>query len=213
MAGSKRGEDDPRDGAPAAGAERGGDFLRLAVDLFQHGLHGADDERQADEDQRHDDADGGEADLEAEPVVEDRAERAVGRVERRQRDARDGGGERERQVDGGVEPAAAGEAVAHQHPGHEHAEEGVDDGGDQRRAEGKLQRCDDARVEGDAPELVPAQRGRADAEAGERDQDDERQVRDRISQAQAEAWQDTTPPPAENCAPRPAPLPSYTISQ
>ena len=39
---------------PAAGAERGGGLLELAVELLEHRLHRAHDEGQADEDQRHD---------------------------------------------------------------------------------------------------------------------------------------------------------------
>ena len=54
------------------------------------------------------------------------ADPAVGGVERRQRDAGDGGGQRERQVDGGVENALAGKVVAHQHPGHDRAEDDID---------------------------------------------------------------------------------------
>jgi hypothetical protein len=54
------------DRLPAVGAERGGGLLRLAVDLLQHRLHGAHDERQADEDQRHDDAGRRIGDLDAE---------------------------------------------------------------------------------------------------------------------------------------------------
>ena len=57
---------------------------------------------------------------------EQAADPAVGGVERGQRDAGDRGGQRERQVDRGVEQALAGKLVAHQHPGHEQAEHGVD---------------------------------------------------------------------------------------
>ncbi len=49
-----------------AGAERRRGLLDLAVDLLQHRLHGAHHERQADEDQRDDDAERRVGDLDAE---------------------------------------------------------------------------------------------------------------------------------------------------
>ena len=64
---------------------------------------------------------------------EQAADPAVRRVERGQRDAGDGGRQREGKIDEGVEQAPAGKAVADQHPGDDHAEDGVDRGGDQRR--------------------------------------------------------------------------------
>ena len=60
---------------------------------------------------------------------------AVRRVDRGQRDAGDRGRQRERQIDEGVEQLPAGEAVAHQHPGDDQAEDGVDRGGEERGAE------------------------------------------------------------------------------
>ena len=54
-------------------AERGGGFLELLLQVFQHRLQRAHDERQADEDQRDEDAERREADLErqllADPAV------------------------------------------------------------------------------------------------------------------------------------------------
>ena len=103
-------------GLEAAGAERRRRLLDLAVDLFHHRLHGAHDEGQADEDQRDDDAERRIGDLDAERHQQ-MADPAFRRVERGQRDAGDRGRQRERQVDHGVDDAAAGKAVAHQHPG------------------------------------------------------------------------------------------------
>ena len=60
------------------------------------------------------------------------ADPAGGRIEGRQGDAGHGGRQGERQVDQGVDEALAGELVAHQHPGHDAAEDDVDGGGDQR---------------------------------------------------------------------------------
>ena len=58
-------------------------------------------------------------------------------VERGERDAGDRGGQREGQVDERVHDPPAGEAVAHEHPGHDEAEDGVDERGGERRAEGE----------------------------------------------------------------------------
>ena len=96
-------------GLAAAGAERRRGLLDLAVELLEHRLHGAHHERQADEDQRDDDADRRVGDLDAERL-EQAADPAVRRVERGQRDAGDGGRQREGQIDEGVEQAAAGKA-------------------------------------------------------------------------------------------------------
>ena len=51
---------------PAVGAERRGGFLELRLEVVEHRLHGAHDERQADEDQRDEDAERREGDLDAE---------------------------------------------------------------------------------------------------------------------------------------------------
>ena len=68
----ERGEDDAAERRPAARAERRGRLLRLAVDLHQHGLHGAHDERQRHERERDDQRGAGGVEVQA-----DRAARAV----------------------------------------------------------------------------------------------------------------------------------------
>jgi hypothetical protein len=93
-----------REGLPAVGAQRGGGFLQFAVQVFQHRLHRAHHEGQADEDQRHPHAQRREADLEGQPL----ADPAVLRVERGQRDAGHGGGQREGQVDQRVDQRLPG---------------------------------------------------------------------------------------------------------
>ncbi len=77
-------------------------------------------------------------------------------VERGQRDAGDRGRQGERQIDQRVDEPLAGKRVAHQHPGDEQAEDGVD----QRRrrsAAPKLSRyaASDARRGDGRPELRP----------------------------------------------------------
>ena len=99
-----------------------------------HGLHGADDEGEADEEQGRADAARavGEADAQR---FERRAEQALGGEEGGERDAGDGGGECEGQVDGGIEQAAAGQAVPGEHPGEQDADGQVEQGGDGGPAE------------------------------------------------------------------------------
>ena len=89
-------------------AERGGGLLDLAVDLLQHRLNGAHDEGQADEDQRDDDAERREGDLEPE-ACRDRADPAIRRIDRGERDAGDRGRQREGQIDHRIDDAPARE--------------------------------------------------------------------------------------------------------
>ena len=69
-------EDDPAEGRQRPGAERRGGLLHLPVELEQHRLHGADDERQGDEQQRHDDAGPREGDVDPDRAVRSRRGRA-----------------------------------------------------------------------------------------------------------------------------------------
>jgi hypothetical protein len=106
--GQKLREDDAADRLPAVGPERGGGFLKLGLQLLDDRLERADDEGQADEGERDEDAELGKGDLGAE-AGERGAEPAAGgsfggrRIKRGERDAGDGGGEREGQVDQGVD--------------------------------------------------------------------------------------------------------------
>ena len=119
------------------------------------GCDGAHDERQADEDQRDENAPAREGDLDADRRQR-RAEPAVRRIERGERDAGDRGRQRERQIDDGVEEASAGKAVARQRPGDDRAEHDVDQRGRERNAEGRLQRRQHARLHRDRPEAAEA---------------------------------------------------------
>ena len=122
-----RRQDHPRERLEGAGAQRRRRLFDLGVEVLQHRLHRAHDERQADEDQCHHDAERGVRDLDAERLQQ-AAEPAVAGPDRGQRDAGDRGRQRERQVDQRVDQPLAGEAVAHQHPGDDQAEDGVDRG-------------------------------------------------------------------------------------
>jgi hypothetical protein len=113
-------------------------LLDLLLQVLEHRLQCADDEWQADEGERDPDADRREAHLERQPA----ADPAVARVQRRQRDAGDSGGQGERQVDERIDEAPAGKLVAHQHPADEQAEDGVDRRRQERGAEGEPVRGD-----------------------------------------------------------------------
>ena len=73
-------------------------------------------------------------------LLEGRAEPPVGGVERGEGDARHRGGQGEGKVHEGVHETPAGEAVAHEHPAHDQAEDAVDGRGREGRAEGELVR-------------------------------------------------------------------------
>lgn len=64
--------------------------------------------------------------------------------QRRQRHAGNGGRQRERDVDNGVKDTAAGKLVTHQHPDDHHTHHQIDDGGQEREAEGNPQRVEGA---------------------------------------------------------------------
>ena len=127
MAGARPGSKHAVNRLPARCAERRRGLLHLAVDLLHHRLHRAHDEGQSDENQRNYDADGGKGDLHAKQF-EELADPAVRRVKRGERDAGDGGGEREGKVYHRVQNALAGKIIAHQHPGDDDAEDDIDAG-------------------------------------------------------------------------------------
>ena len=126
----------------------------------------------------------------------------VGAKMRRERDAGDGGGKRERQVDDGIEHAPAREPVAHQHPGDDQSEHRVDRRRDKRRAKGDPKRGNDAVAGGDGPELVPRQVRRPQYQGRERDQDDQAEIGEREAERQPEAGDDARPPPVSQLSSR-----------
>src|SRR5471030_1556356 len=180
-------QDDAAESLPGVGAEAGGGLLQFALGVLQHRLDGAHDEGQADEGQRDDDAERRERHLDAEHAFEEAAEPAVGRIQRRQRDAGDGGRQRERQVDQRVDDALAGEFIAYQHPGDDAAEDDVEEGGDQRGAEGQLVRGHHALGRDGGPEGRPAHREGFEEHRRQRDQHDQRQVENGETERQPES--------------------------
>ena len=178
-------------GAEPAGAEECRGLLDVAFHFFKHRLHGAHHEGKPDEDEGQHDAERRVGDLETQ-LLRDGTDGAVRRVDRGHGNAGNGGGEREGQVHCGVDDAAAGEAVAHQHPGDEQAEDGVDQSRDQRGAEGQAKRRQNARVTRDGEEVGRADRGRPQHQRCERDQYDEAEGGQRETERQPEtgkgAW-------------------------
>ena len=125
-------------------------LLHLVVELEQHRLHRADDERQRHEQQREHDRDARERDVDA--------DRRLRPVEREQGQPGDDRRQRERQVDQRVHDRLAAEVVADEHPGDDGAHHGVDERGRDRRAERQLQRGDRLRARDDLPEALGAVR-------------------------------------------------------
>ncbi len=123
-------ENHPGEGLPALGAQAGGSFLDLDLEIVEHRLHRADHERQPDEDQGHSDPEPGVRNLDAKRI-EIAPDPAVGGIQRGERNARHRGRQGERQVHHGIHNPPAGESVAHQHPGYQEAEDGIDQRGDE----------------------------------------------------------------------------------
>ena len=170
-------------------AERRRGFLDVPVEIAQHRLHRAHHEGQADEGQRHDDAEGRIGDLPLERC-EQLPDPAVRGIERGQRDAGDGRRQGEGQVDDRLDDAAAEKLVAHQHPGDEEPEDGVDAGRRQRGEEGQFQRRQRPRVGGQRDEFGEAEAGGGEDEGAERDQHDQREIEQREAEGRAEARND-----------------------
>ncbi|ABA49583.1 hypothetical protein BURPS1710b_2014 [Burkholderia pseudomallei 1710b] len=173
---------------PARRAEACGRLLLLALEILENGLHGAHDERQADEGQRDEHAERRERDLDPERR-EIAADPAVLRVDGRERDARDRGRQRERQVDDRVDEPLERERVAHQHPCDEKAEHRVHERAAERGRKREPVRREHARRRRRGDELVPRERGRLQEGGGERDQHHEAQIGQRDAERHAESGQ------------------------
>ena len=120
---------------------------------------------------------------------------ALLRVDRGERDARDGGRQGERQIDEGVDEPAARELVAHEDPGEQDAEDHVDQRAHERRAEAQAVRGEHARTRHRGPELRPAHRGALEDHGGEREEHDQRQVQHGEAHGEPEPREDRVPPP------------------
>ena len=171
------------------GAEAGGGFLDFLGNVGEHRLHRADHERQGHEGQRQGDPQGGIGDLEAE-VAGELADQAGRRIERGEGDTGDGGGQGEGQVDHGIDDLPSGEFVAHQDPGQQRTDQAIEHGGGERGAEAQLERGEHPRRADDGPELLPAELGGLEEHGPQRDQDQQAEVHQGVSQGQPEAGYD-----------------------
>ena len=142
---------------PAVRAEARGGFLKFRIEIFEHRLHGADDERQADERERDENAELRVGNLDAQRR-EPCANPAVRRIQRRQRDARDGGRQRERQIHQRVHNLFSEKIVAHQNPRDDESENRIDERGEKRRAETQTIRRERRRRKNRVRKLRPRQR-------------------------------------------------------
>jgi hypothetical protein len=113
-------------------------------------------ERQTDESQRHDNPQRRERNFDPQRQ-EPLSEPAIGRVQRRQRDAGHRRRQRKRQIHHGVNQPLERKGIAHQHPGDDETEYHVDQRGNQRGPETQAQRGDYAGSRHYLVEMTPAQ--------------------------------------------------------
>ena len=168
IAGASVGSTIRRSTVSRARAQRRRGFLHREVELEQHRLHRAHDERQRHEQQRQHDRRARERDVDA--------DRAALAVERQQHDAGDDRRQRERQVDQRVDDGLAGELVAHQHPRDQRAEDGVDEHDDHRGDQRQLDRGDGLGVRDLAPERAQPAVAGLRQQRRDRQQHEHRQV-------------------------------------
>ena len=118
-----------------------------------------------------------------------RADPALRREQRGQRDAGDRRRQRERHVDQRIRQVAAGKAVADHHPGDQQAERHVDRRRQRRGTEAQPQRRQHAWFGDRVPYAVEAQLPRPQHQRGKRQQYDQRQPGQRDAEGRGEARQ------------------------
>ena len=121
------------------------------------------------------------------------ADPAVAGVERREREARDGRGEREGKIHDRVHERAPPKAVAGEHPREEEAEDRVEERGGESRPEAQPVGRERARRRHDAEELRRRERRRLHEESGERHEDEEADVEKRDAESRPEPGKDAVP--------------------
>ena len=188
--GEELGEEDAPERLEAVRSEARGGVLDLGVEAREDGLERPHGEGEAEEDERHADAERREGDRERRARASGAPEPAVRGVERRERDAGDGGRQGEGEVDEGVEEAPAGEAVPHEDPAEEEAQESGDRRGAEGEEEGEPQRRHDAGSRHGREERLGAAAQGGREERGERREDDEREPEERHAERRAEAGEE-----------------------
>src|SRR5829696_7324709 len=162
------GQDDLRERLQTARPERDRRLLHLLVQLQQDGLHRPHHERQRDEQERHHDRRARVGDV--------HAERALGAVERQERQPGDDGGQGEREVYDRVDYPLPPEGVPYQYPRDKRARDDVDGDDGQRGHDRDPQGGDGLGVRDRAHEPLHAAVGRAPHDGGERYQHYEAEV-------------------------------------
>lgn len=162
--GQEGGQDHLDDSLKPRRTERGGGFFEFPVEIGEYGLHRAHHEGQADEDEGDDDAERRIGNLYPERH-EPAAEPAIRCVESGEGETGHRRRQGEGQVDRRIEKPLAGKLITHKHPGGEKAEDDIHPRRNECCTERKFQRGNGSRVEGEPPELVPAEPRRLDEHA------------------------------------------------
>jgi hypothetical protein len=197
----QRRQQHPSERLPVRRAERPRRLLDLRFEILEQGMHGADDERQADEREGHDHAERRERHLNAR-WREIAADPAVLRVHGRERDAGDRRRHRKRQIDQRIYNTPAGERVPDQYPGDDQPEQGVDGRCHRGCAERQLVRRERAGRPDRVPELRPRERAGLDEHPTERNQHEQPEVEEREPQRRAESRQNRRVRPQNPCGVR-----------
>ena len=125
------------EGLPGARAHRVGRVLLVRAHLREHGHHLPYDERERYEDRGDQHPGHREHDLHPERLHQ-RLEPAAPAEQQDQHEAGDDGRDGERHIDQPVDESLAFEIVAHQHPGHHHPEDRVNQGRGDRQYQRQL---------------------------------------------------------------------------
>src|SRR5262249_38174955 len=134
--GRDRGQDDLDRSLEAVRPQARRGLLDVALEALEDGLQRAHHEREADEDEDEHDARARVRDLDAEGPQEGSVPPAL-HEQTRIHEPRHRGGQGEGEIHQRVEEALQREVVAHQHPGDEHADDDVDQGGREGGAQGE----------------------------------------------------------------------------
>ena len=170
-------------------AEAGRGFFHFTRDIGEHRLEGAHHEGQGHEGQCQGDAQRTVGDLEAQ-VGSELADRSVRRVQRGEGNACHRGRQGEGQVDHRLDDLAAGEAIAHQHPGQQRADDAVEHGGSEGGAEAQLERRQYAWRADNGDELRPGEFGGLEKQRTQGNQHQQAEVHQGVAQRQPEAGYD-----------------------
>src|SRR5437016_2239345 len=181
-------QDHPDEGLQPVRSQAGRRLLRVLVEPLQHRLERADHEGEPDEDEHEHDPQ-----PRVRAVDPDRDEEAAVPAARREEvrvdEPRHRRGEREGEIDEGVEEALQREVIPYEHPGDEEPEDRVDQRRRERGTDGEEIGGHGA-VGGDGGPELAKREVRCLQEAGrERDPDQQAHVEERVAEAQRETRQ------------------------